>query len=146
MLKPGTPATIKAAYNELVTVVGTVSARDLRPAHAAHTKRLAMLQSRITHPGRLVPGLTTHQAKGGEWDVVGVFLSDTERDALGGGLSATQDTHRKIYVATTRARHHTVEVSSALHPKNKLTVGKTMKGDRQPADGEPTTLTRGFGW
>ncbi|AYF78461.1 hypothetical protein D7D52_36750 [Nocardia yunnanensis] len=110
ILKPGTPAATKAAYNALVAVIGTVSARNLRPPHAAHTRRLAMLQSRMTHPGRPVPGLTTHQAKGGEWDIVGVYLSDSERKALSAGLSVTQDTHRKIYVATTRARHRTIEV------------------------------------
>ncbi|MEV0467234.1 UvrD-helicase domain-containing protein [Nocardia tengchongensis] len=110
ILKPGTPAATKAAYNALVAVIGTVSARNLRPPHAAHTRRLAMLQSRMTHPGRPVPGLTTHQAKGGEWDIVGVYLSDSERKALGAGLSVTQDTHRKIYVATTRARYRTIEV------------------------------------
>ena len=118
---------IKAAYNQLVTVVGAVSARYLRPPHAAHTKRLTMLQSRLTHSGRPVPGLTTHQAKGGEWDIVGVVLSDTERSSLGVGLSVTQDTHRKIYVATTRARYRTIEVMSAPPPPSKRAAGKTAK-------------------
>ncbi|MEA5052464.1 UvrD-helicase domain-containing protein [Granulicoccus phenolivorans] len=126
-LQPGTPAAIKAAYNQLVTVVGAVSARYLRPPHAAHTKRLTMLQSRLTHSGRPVPGLTTHQAKGGEWDIVGVVLSDTERSSLGVGLSVTQDTHRKIYVATTRARYRTIEVMSAPPPPSKRAAGKTAK-------------------
>lgn len=40
----------QAACNKLVAVVGTVSARHLRPPRAAHTKRVAMLQSRMTHP------------------------------------------------------------------------------------------------
>lgn len=109
-LRPGTPEAVKAAYEQLVDVVGTVSARNLRKPHPAHTKRLAWLQARIAHPGRPVPGLTTHQAKGGEWDRVGVVLGDAERRALAAGLSVTQDTHRKIYVATTRARYRTVEV------------------------------------
>ena len=110
MLRPGTPEAIKAAYTQLVGVVGTVSARNLRKSHPAHTKRLAVLQARVAHPGRPVPGLTTHQAKGGEWDYVGVLLGDAERRALSAGLSVTQDTHRKIYVATTRARCRTIEV------------------------------------
>lgn len=109
-LKPGTAEAVKAAYLELVAVIGTVSARTLRPPHAAHTGRLAALQSRMTHPGRPVPGLTTHQAKGGEWDIVGVCLRDAERKALGAGLAVTEDLHRKIYVATTRARYRTLEV------------------------------------
>lgn len=129
-LQPGTPAAIKAAYYQLVAVVGTVSARYLRPPHAAHTNRLAMLQSRMAYSGRPVPGLTTHQAKGGEWDVVGVRLSDTDRRSLGAGLSVTQDTHRKIYVAITRARYRTVEVVPAApppQPPSKRAASKTAK-------------------
>lgn len=112
-LKPGTAAAVKAAYLELVAVIGTVSARTLRAPHSAHTSRLTMLQFRMTHAGRPVPGLTTHQAKGGEWDIVGVALRDTERKALGAGLQVTEDLHRKIYVATTRARYRTIEVFPA---------------------------------
>ena len=119
IIKPGTAAAIKAAYLELVAVIGTVSARTLRAPHAAHTTRLAMLQSRMTHQGRPVPGLTTHQAKGGEWDVVGVVLRDSERKALGSGLQVTDDLHRKIYVATTRARYRTIEVFPAAPPPAK---------------------------
>lgn len=127
VLTPGTPSAIRAAYLELVAVIGEVSARYLRPPHAAHTGRLAMLQSRMTYRGRPVPGLTTHQAKGGEWDVVGVSLRDGERKALGAGLSATEDMHRKIYVATTRARYRTVEVFPATPPPEKRTMSKTRK-------------------
>lgn len=110
-LRPGSPAAVKAAYLQLVEVVGTVSARQLRLPHAAHTGRLARLQERMSFAGRPVPGLTTHQAKGGEWDIVAVRLRDSERAALAAGLSSTEDTHRKIYVACTRARYQTVEVS-----------------------------------
>lgn len=123
-IKPGTPAAIKAAYLELVAVIGNVSARFLRPPHVAHTKRLEMLQSRMTHPGRPVPGLTTHQAKGGEWDIVGVSLRDGERKALGVGLSVTEDMHRKIYVATTRARYRTIEVLPVTPPPKKRATKK----------------------
>lgn len=126
-LQPGTPAAIKAAYEQLVAVVGTVSARYLRPPHAAHTSRLAMLQSRMAHSARPVPGLTTHQAKGGEWRIVGVFLRDTERKSLGAGLSVTQDTHRKVYVAATRARYRTVEVRQAAPPPSKRAASKAAK-------------------
>ncbi len=89
----------------------TVSPRELRPAHAAHTKRLAHLQERLAYPGRPVPGLTTHQAKGGEWERVGVRLTDGERTALAEGLSVHEDTHRKLYVACTRAHRQTIEVA-----------------------------------
>ncbi|MGX5692486.1 UvrD-helicase domain-containing protein [Dermacoccus abyssi] len=115
-LKPGTAAAVKAAYLQLVAVINSVSARTLRAPHAAHTSRLAALQSRMTHAGRPVPGLTTHQAKGGEWEIVGVSLRDAERKALGAGLTVTEDLHRKIYVASTRARSRTIEVFPATSP------------------------------
>ena len=41
--------------------------------------------------------------------------------------SVTQDTHRKIYVATTRARYRTIEVMSAPPPPSKRAAGKTAK-------------------
>jgi DNA helicase-2/ATP-dependent DNA helicase PcrA len=104
----GRPA-LNAAYNRLLEIVRTVSPRTLRPAHHSHTHRLALIQDRLAHPGRPVPGLTTHRAKGGEWDAVGVRITDGERHALAGGLSVAEDTHRKLYVACTRARHHTME-------------------------------------
>ncbi|WP_405056828.1 UvrD-helicase domain-containing protein [Kribbella sp. NBC_01505] len=101
---------VKHAYLELVEVVRVVSARHLRPPHSAHTSRMALLRDRMTLTDRPVPGLTTHQAKGGEWDRVGIRLRDNERAALGSGLSSTEDLHRKIYVACTRARYRTIEV------------------------------------
>lgn len=110
ILRIGGKQAVKAAYDELVKVVGILSPRALRPAHAAHTKRLALIQERLAYPGRPVPGLTTHQAKGGEWESVGVRLTDGERAALAGGLSVQEDTHRKLYVACTRAHRRTVEV------------------------------------
>jgi len=110
ILRPGGKEAVREAYVELVRVVGTVSARGLRKPHRAHTVRLALLQQRIAHPGRPVPGLTTHQAKGGEWDAVGIRLRGGERTALAAGLSSTEDMHRKIYVACTRAHRRTVEV------------------------------------
>ena len=106
---PGAGA-VTAAYKDLVEVIAKVSERPLRRAHAAHTGRLAQLASRLIYPAQLVPGLTTHQAKGREWDIVGVRLSDTERAALAAGLRIGEDAHRKLYVACTRARHATVEV------------------------------------
>ena len=113
-LKTGTAAAVRSAYLELVAVIGTVSARTLRRPHAAHTSRLAALQSRMTHPGRPVPGLTTHQAKGGEWDIVGVSLRDNERKALGASppprTCTARSTSLRLELATARSRssrrHH----------------------------------------
>jgi DNA helicase-2/ATP-dependent DNA helicase PcrA len=110
ILRPGGKVAVKAAYLQLVHAISRVSARELRKPHAAHTSRLALLQERLAFPGRPVPGLTTHQAKGGEWEVVGVRLRDPERAALAAGLSSTEDMHRKIYVACTRAHQRTTEV------------------------------------
>lgn len=112
-LRVGGRLAVKAAYGELVRVVNILSPRRLRPAHAAHTRRLALIQERLAYPRQPVPGLTTHQAKGGEWEAVGVRLTDRERAALAGGLSVHEDTHRKLYVACTRAHRRTVEVRSS---------------------------------
>ena len=58
-----------------------------------------------------MPGLTTHQAKGGEWEAVGVRLTSEERNTLASGLKVGRDTDRKLYVACTRAHLQTVEVT-----------------------------------
>ncbi len=94
---------VTAAYDPLVDLVKILSPRYFRPARAPHTTRLAQVQERLVHRGRPVPGLTTHQAKGGEWEVVGVRLTDGERAALAGGLSVLDDIHRQLYAACTRA-------------------------------------------
>lgn len=107
--EPGKPAVI-AAYDRLVSAIRDVSPRALRAAHPAHTGRLADIGRRLRFAGQLVPALTTHQAKGREWAVVGLRLTDGERAALGAGLSVHEDVHRKLYVACTRARSRTVEV------------------------------------
>ncbi|MBT0993154.1 UvrD-helicase domain-containing protein [Cellulomonas sp. DKR-3] len=109
-LRAGDKDSVIAAYRQLVEVIATVSPRLLRAPHYRHTDRLALIQSRLRYSGRPLPGLTTHQAKGGEWDAVGVQLSGSEREALASGLSITEDTHRKLYVACTRARRRTAEV------------------------------------
>ena len=72
---------------------------------------LGLVQDRPAYPGRPVPGLTTHQAKGGEWEAVGVRLTPEERNTLARGLEVGRDTDRKLYVACTRARLLTVEVT-----------------------------------
>ncbi|WP_082097211.1 UvrD-helicase domain-containing protein [Demequina silvatica] len=108
MLAPGGKTAEKAAYTALVEVIKTVSPRELRKPHWVYTQRLGLIQPRISTPARPVLGMTTHQAKGGEWPAVGVCLSDAEARALAGGLSVDNDMHRKIYVACTRARLHTV--------------------------------------
>jgi DNA helicase-2/ATP-dependent DNA helicase PcrA len=107
------PKASTEAYTQLSTVIATVSKREMRKPNWHFTKRLDLLRERLTTSGQLVLGLTTHQAKGGEWETVGLALTDSERTALAGGLSSENDTHRKLYVACTRAHQLTVEVASS---------------------------------
>jgi DNA helicase-2/ATP-dependent DNA helicase PcrA len=110
-LRAGGKASVTAAYIQMADLVSHISPRRLRQAHHSHTSRLAMVQDRLAYPGRPVPGLTTHQAKGGEWEAVGVRLTAEERNTLAGGLEVGRDTDRKLYVACTRAHLLTVEVT-----------------------------------
>ncbi|MCM2515796.1 UvrD-helicase domain-containing protein [Streptomyces griseoincarnatus] len=64
-------------------------------------------RSQVRHD-RLVPGLTCHQAKGREWDAVGVRLEESDVAALHTGLVLQVEEHRSLYVALTRARHLTI--------------------------------------
>jgi DNA helicase-2/ATP-dependent DNA helicase PcrA len=109
-LRDGGKASVTVAYGQLTDLVTRISPRRLRPAHHNHTKRLALVQSRLSYPGRPAPGLTTHQAKGGEWEAVGVRLTPEERNTLAAGLNVGRDTDRKLYVACTRAHLLTTEV------------------------------------
>lgn len=52
--------------------------------------------------GHLVPGMTVNQAKGREWDRVGVWFSKLPKV-----LDISREHHRKIYVAVTRSRFST---------------------------------------
>ncbi|GAA2811798.1 UvrD-helicase domain-containing protein [Kribbella solani] len=110
-LRPGTRASIRAAYVQLSELVAAISPRRLRKPHASHTGRLALIQERLGFAGRPVPGLTTHQAKGREWDTVGIRLSPDEQRRLANGLSVERDTDRQLYVACTRACLRTAEIS-----------------------------------
>ncbi len=106
ILRDDRTAALNAAYARLVLVISGVSPRPMRKAHHAHTSRLADTAARLRYGGQLVPGLTTHQAKGREWDRVGLRLSDGEQAALNGGLSESSDTHRKLYVGHPRPLPH----------------------------------------
>ncbi|MFF4054816.1 ATP-binding domain-containing protein [Streptomyces sp. NPDC001668] len=68
------------------------------------------LQARLQVTRPLVPGLTCHQAKGREWDKVGVKLEKADAEALASGLDPQQEDHRSLYVALTRARRVTLAV------------------------------------
>lgn len=110
-LRNGDKKKVKVAYDQLANLVSAISPRRLRSAHHAHTSRLEFIQKCLAYPGRPIPGLTTHQSKGGEWGAVGIWLTSEERNILASGLSADRDVDRKLYVACTRARRLTVEVT-----------------------------------
>lgn len=74
-------------------------------------KALGHLRTRLhVQHERLVLGLTCHQAKGREWDRVGVRLEESDAAALRKGLDPGDEDHRALYVALTRARHLSVMV------------------------------------
>ncbi|MFF3656294.1 3'-5' exonuclease [Streptomyces olivochromogenes] len=71
------------------------------------------MRTRLQAPShRFVPGLTAHQAKGREWDHVGVRLTSAERATLRQGLSPNSEDHRKLYVALTRAKQTTATLQA----------------------------------
>jgi DNA helicase-2/ATP-dependent DNA helicase PcrA len=74
-------------------------------------ERLAALSARLNSTVPLVPGMTIHQAKGREWDTVGVCLTTQQIARLSVGLDPTLEEDRAAYVALTRARS---EVSLAV--------------------------------
>ncbi|TSB31564.1 3'-5' exonuclease [Streptomyces benahoarensis] len=72
---------------------------------------LANLRTRLEDAREgLVPGMTCHQAKGREWDRVGVRLKEADAAALRRGLDPTDEAHRALYVALTRPHHLSLAV------------------------------------
>jgi DNA helicase-2/ATP-dependent DNA helicase PcrA len=76
----------------------------LKPVtEAVRLEELTMLGQRMRQ-GRLIPGLTVHQAKGREWARVGVVLTEREGQLLANGLRELEDDDCVVYVALTRAK------------------------------------------
>ena len=106
--QPGTtgPATALGLLRQAVKDLG--APRRPPTAHGdteqRQLDRMNALAVRIRSGGRLVPGLTIHQAKGREWDHVGVRLDPSEFASLASGLDQSKEHDRAIYVALTRAR------------------------------------------
>ena len=147
-LRDGGKASVTVAYGQLTDLVTRISPRRLRPAHHNHTKRLALIQSRLSYPGRPAPGLTTHQAKGGEWEAVGVRLTPEERNTLAAGLNVGRDTDRKLYVACTRA--HPTNNRGTLTPQvraallgQRASTGKSAFAPTSANRAEPDMAARG---
>jgi DNA helicase-2/ATP-dependent DNA helicase PcrA len=96
---------LDAVRNALNTTIATESSRKTPKRDRTHIARLENLRARLRLPDdQLIPGLTCHQAKGREWDRVGVHLEEPDREALRAGLDHTRETHRMLYVALTRGR------------------------------------------
>ncbi|MFD6679970.1 3'-5' exonuclease [Micromonospora parva] len=95
---------VDAAWNELVAAVGTESQRAFRKRHYRYTEPLGWLRAFLLRDiPAPVPGLTVHQAKGCEWDAVGVCLTVREKATLLTGLDPLNSNHRILSVALTRA-------------------------------------------
>lgn len=103
----------RAGYVRLVEVLARVSDAEFPSVRRNYTRRLEALAERLAHPGNLIPGLTIHQAKGREWDTVGVAFNSSHHETLLRGLSVTEPLHRQLYVGCTRARYRTVAMQSA---------------------------------
>ncbi|MEU4157874.1 3'-5' exonuclease [Actinoplanes sp. NPDC026670] len=105
LLRTPAKTAVNTTWDALVAAVGTESTRDFRARHHAYTEPLKWLRGFLDrNVARPVPGLTVHQAKGCEWDAVGVCLTATQRAALASGLDPANSNHRIIYVALTRAK------------------------------------------
>lgn len=111
LAKAQTRDQLKAVRTALIKVVSEESAREFPRVAPVQLQRLESLARRLTGHAPLVPGLTVHQAKGQEWNQVGLRLNDEERQALAAGLDRDVEDHRRLYVACTRARQRTVDVT-----------------------------------
>jgi DNA helicase-2/ATP-dependent DNA helicase PcrA len=95
------------ALSALREAMRTLGARRRPPAGAADPRqieRLTAVATRIRSGRELIPGLTIHQAKGREWDRVGVLLTEAELGRVSAGLDREVEADRALYVALTRAR------------------------------------------
>jgi DNA helicase-2/ATP-dependent DNA helicase PcrA len=109
-LASGGRAALNTAYQSLVTAIRSESRREFPAVHWRYTQRLDDLRNRLSYSGQLIPGMTVHQAKGREWNCVGVRLSEEDRATLAAGLRVDNERHRQLYVACTRARFSTTSV------------------------------------
>ncbi len=104
------------ALDELRSVIASFGVtRPRRLAAAAEAERVAQLTRLAVRldQDELIPGLTVFQAKGREWESVGVVLSRSQMDLLKSGLHALDDEHCVLYVALTRARRVCVRLGGA---------------------------------
>lgn len=76
------------------------------------TKRVGLLEKLAARTANtaLLPGMTVHQAKGCEWNHVGLALTGKQLSRLKAGLAENREGDRGLYVALTRARESVVRV------------------------------------
>ncbi|MFI6738933.1 UvrD-helicase domain-containing protein [Nonomuraea sp. NPDC050451] len=100
----------EAASEEMIAILRRSNARLRlqRPHLAAYIERIRLRTA--ADALSYIPGLTVHQAKGQEWNVVGYKAAEDDHRALANGLRNNVNAHRRLYVALTRARYATVLV------------------------------------
>jgi DNA helicase-2/ATP-dependent DNA helicase PcrA len=106
LIRPGggPPEALNALRQAVIQLGGTRRPRAGGPESEQRLiDRLGALARRV-RVGDVVPGMTIHQAKGREWNQVGLRLTDGEIGILGGGLDPAVESNRALYVALTRAR------------------------------------------
>lgn len=93
--------------NDLREAIESFGIRKLRrlsdKKEEAAVLQLARLGARLNQSD-VIPGLTVFQAKGREWDRVGIVLTPEQIASLASGLRELDEEHSIIYVAITRAK------------------------------------------
>ena len=98
------PARALSALREAMRTLGAPRRPPAGAADPRQIERLTALVTRVRSDRKLIPGLTIHQAKGREWDRVGVLLTEAELGRVSAGLDREVEADRALYVALTRAR------------------------------------------
>ena len=120
-LNAGTaPADALDQLRSTIATLGVTRPRRLAPAgEAERIAQLTRLAVRLTKE-TVIPGLTVFQAKGREWDGVGVVLSRSQQALLNAGLHAVDDEHCVLYVALTRAKRLCVQLGTQSSTEDTL--------------------------
>ncbi len=115
-LRDGQPASeVLEALREAIKALGVRKPNRLSAEkESAVEAQLVRLAARLAHP-RVIPGLTVFQAKGREWERVGVVLSQAQAATLAAGLQELEEEHCIIYVALTRARRACGRLADHVH-------------------------------
>ena len=111
ILTSGAPDAPKRAFNHLRDAIKSLSAlsppqKESINEERQYIEKFGRLEQRLSAQRPLMPGVTIHQAKGREWDNVGVRLNSSEISRLKSGLDPTVEKDRTLYVALTRARQN----------------------------------------